>query len=273
MKDALPDRVLLTGAAGVIGSVLRDGLAGRYRLLRVSDVAPLGDARGGEDIVYADLRDPDALDGMMAGIDSVVHLGGISEEDTWPNILATNVIGTYNVFEAARRHGVGRIVFASSNHVTGFYRRELRIDPSVPRRVDSRYALSKAFGEDLGRLYADKHGIRVMAIRIGRCLERPCNARLLSTWISHRDMTQLVQVGIESPNLRFAVVYGVSDNTRLWWDNAAAAELGYRPRDDSEAFAAEVMAMDPPEEADDLALRLQGGLFASAEFDGDPTEI
>jgi uronate dehydrogenase len=242
-------------------------------LLRVSDLAPLGNARNGEEVAHADLREPEAVDRMMEGIDSVIHVGGISEEDTWPNILATNIIGTLNVFEAARRHGVKRLVFASTSHVTGFYRRDQRIDPLFPKRVDSRYAVSKAFGEDLGSLYADKYGIRVMAIRIGRCLERPYNERLLSTWISRRDLIQLVQIGLEEPDLRFAVVYGVSDNKRGWWDNSAAFELGYRPQDDSEAFAEEIMAMDPPEDADEIALRVQGGLFASAEYDGDLSGI
>lgn len=272
MSISCPDKVLITGAAGSIGGVLREGLAARYRLLRLTDIAPLRRARDGEEIAYADLRDMAAIEQLMQGMEAVVHMGGISEEDTWENILASNIAGTYNVLEAARRHGIRRVVFASTNHVTGFYRRDQRIGPLSPSRVDSRYAVSKAFGENLGSLYADKYGIRVMAIRIGRCLERPYNERLLSTWISPRDMVQLVQIGLEAANLRFAIVYGVSNNTRGWWDNSAAAELGYRPQDDSEVFAKEILSMDPPEDADDVALRLQGGLFASAEFEGDISE-
>lgn len=273
MPETRPDRVLLTGAAGGVGTVLRNGLAGRYPVLRVSDVAPLGDPREGEEVVHADIRKPDEVDRMVEGVDSIVHLGGIPVEDSWENILETNIVGCYNVFEAARRHGVKRIVFASSNHAIGFYRRGRRIDSSVPKRADSRYGLSKAFGEDLGSLCADKHGIGVMAIRIGSCLERPPNERMLSTWISYRDMVQLTRVGLETPDLHFAVVYGVSNNRRGWWDNSVAFELGYRPQDDSEIYADEILALDPPEDADEIALQFQGGVFVSAEFDGDVSKL
>lgn len=272
MSHTTPNNVLVTGAAGSIGGVLRTRLAGRYRLLRCSDIAPLGSPNDEEEIVYADLRDLAAVERLMVGMDAVVHMGGISEEDTWENLLAVNIVGTCNIFEAARRHGVKRIVFASTNHVTGFFRRDQRIGPPFPYRADSRYAVSKAFGENLGSLYADKYGMQVMAIRIGRCLERPYDERLLSTWISPRDMAQLVQIGLEAPNLHFTIVYGVSANKRTWWDNSPAAEFGYRPQDDSEVFARGVLARDPPEDADDIALRLQGGLFASAEFDGDMSD-
>ena len=268
-----PNRVLLTGAAGGVGSVLRRGLAGRYPILRVSDIAPLGPAGDGEETVTADLRVADQVDRMVADVDAIVHLGAIPIEDSWDNILAINIVGTYNLFEAARRHGVKRIVFASSNHAIGFYRRERRLDSQVKTRPDSRYGLSKAFGEDLGSLYADKHGMGVMCIRIGSCLERPPNARMLSTWISHRDMVQLTAVGLETPKLHYAVVYGISANTRGWWDNSVAFDLGYDPEDDSEAYAAEIMAMTPPEDADEIALQFQGGVFTSAEFDGEISEV
>lgn len=273
MSENRPDRVLLTGAAGDVGSVLRDGLAGRYPVLRVSDIADMGAARDGEEVVQADIRKPDEVDRMMEGVDAIVHLGGHPVENTWENILQTNIAGVYNVFESARRHGVKRIIFASSNHAIGFYRRDRAIDSSVPARPDSRYGLSKAFGEDLGSLYADKHNIGVMAIRIGSCLKRPPNERMLSTWISHKDMVHLTQVGLEAPELHFAIVYGISNNTRGWWDNSVAFELGYRPQDDSEIYAEEILAMDPPEDADEIALQLQGGVFASAEFDGDISKV
>lgn len=273
MAGTSTDRVLLTGAAGTVGSVLRAGLRGRYSLLRVSDIAPLGEPGAGEEVVYGDLRDPEQVDHMMQDIDGVVHLGGIPVEDSWDNIFATNIGGTFNVFEAARRHGVKRMVFASSNHAIGFYRRSTNIGSGVPHRPDSRYGLSKAFGEDLGSLYADKYGLGVMCIRIGSCLERPPNERMLSTWISHRDMVQLVQVGLEAPELHFAIVYGVSNNTRSWWDNSAAEALGYRPADNSEIYAKEIMAMDPPEAADDVALQFQGGVFVSGEFAGDLSRL
>lgn len=265
-------RILITGAAGQLGAFLREGLAGKYRL-RLLDVAAIDDLGPGEESVTADITDLESMAGAMEGVDAVVHLAAVSVEDAWEQILPNNIVGCYNVFEAARRHGVKRIVFASSNHAIGFYRRGRRIDSSVPKRADSRYGLSKAFGEDLGSLYADKHGIGVMAIRIGSCLERPPNERMLSTWISYRDMVQLTRVGLETPDLHFAVVYGVSNNRRGWWDNSVAFELGYRPQDDSEIYADEILALDPPEDADEIALQFQGGVFVSAEFDGDVSKL
>lgn len=273
MTAFAPKRVLLTGAAGYVGGVLRDGLAGRYPVLRVSDMASLGDAREGEEVVQGDIRNPADVERMMEGVDAVVHMGAHPVENSWENILETNIAGTYNVIDAARRHGAKRFIFASSNHAIGFYRRERTIGADVPARPDSRYGLSKAFGEDLGSLYADKHGLGFMAMRIGTCIPRPTNARILSTWISHRDMVHLVQVGIETPRLHFAIVYGMSNNSRAWWDNSVAHALGYRPQDNAEDYAEEIMAMAKPEDADNIALQFQGGVFASAEFDGNVGEV
>ncbi len=266
-------RVLITGAAGTIGTVLRNGLRGRYPVIRLSDVAPLGEALPGEELDHADLTDMAAVEAAMDGVDGVVHLGAKSVEDTWENILSVNIAGTYNVFEAARRRGVSRVLFASSVHAIGFHRREKRLDATERTRPDSRYGVSKTFGENLGSLYADKHGIGVMCMRIGTCLDRPLDARHLSTRISHPDIVRLVRAGLEAPDLHFAVVYGSSDNSRGWWDHASGQKLGYHPEDNSEDFAAEIMRRDVPEDADDIAKQFQGGVFTSAEFTGDPTKI
>ena len=139
------NNVLITGAAGAIGTVVRQGLGGRYPLLRLSDIAPLGEAGAGEEIDHADLRDLAAVEATMDGIDAVVHLGGISQEADWQAIHEHNIAGTYNVFEAARRQGVSRVIFASSNHATGYHRRERHIGPDAELRPDSRYGVSKAF--------------------------------------------------------------------------------------------------------------------------------
>src|SRR5882724_10620319 len=165
-------RVLITGAAGHIGKVLRQGLRGRYPLLRLSDIVPMGEAGPGEETVIADVQDFAATHASMKGIDCVVHLGALPVEYPWEQILPINIVGTYNVFEAARQQGVKRVVFASSNHAIGFYRRTQRIDHTAQPRPDSRYGLSKAFGEALGHLYADKHGLSVISLRIGTCRER-----------------------------------------------------------------------------------------------------
>lgn len=266
-------RVLITGAAGGIGQRLREDIRGLYPVIRLSDRAAMAPARDGEEVMPADLADPAACEAICADVDGVVHLGGQANEADWPTVLRDNIVGCINLFEAARRRGVQRIVFAATNHVIGFYRRTQRIDHAVPPRPDTRYGVSKAFGEDLGRFYADKYGLRVLGIRIGSHGERPRKRRHLAIWISPRDFLQLVRIGLDHPDLHYEVVYGVSDNDRGWWDNANAYRLGYRPEDESETFAAEILAAEDPEAGDELAELFQGGPFCSAEFAGDPTRI
>lgn len=266
-------KVLITGAAGDIGRVLRDGLHGRYDLLRLSDRAAMEPARQGEQTVMADLTDMQAVAALMPGMDAVVHLGGIAGEASWEAILANNLCGTVNVFEAARLAGIRRVLFASSNHVVGFHPRSARLDHTAAHRPDTRYGLAKAFGEDLGRLYADKHGMRVMCMRIGSFQAEPKDVRQLSTWISHGDMVRLVIAGLEATDLGFEVVYGVSRNTRAWWDNSRAFGLGYDPQDNAEDWAGALLTQSPGERGGALATRLQGGTFCEKEFDGDPNAL
>jgi len=267
------NRILITGAAGQIGRTLRDGLRGSYPLIRLLDVAPLGDAADGEEIITADIRDIAAMEAAATGIDCVVHLAGQSTEAEWEKVLPLNIEGCYAVFEAARRRGVKRIVFASSNHAIGFHRRERFIDDRVLPRPDTRYGVSKVFGEALGRLYADKYGISVACLRIGTFIvpDRPRDARQLLTWISHRDMVQLVRRCIDHPHFHFVVVYGASNNLRSRWDNTNAKFLGYRPQDDSEQFAAEIFARG--EKEDPIAAQFHGGFYTPMEFAGDPDAI
>lgn len=257
-------RILITGGAGAIGSTLRAGLRGAYPLLRLSDARPLPASAAGEECVSTDLRDLDAVVPLMQGIDCVVHLGGVPREGPWQAILENNIVGTYNVFEAARQCGVKRVVFASSNHVIGYYRVGREVGIEEPPRPDSRYGVSKVFGEALGRLYADKHGLSVACLRIGSFRERPQNARQLATWISPRDMVQLVRCCIDAPDYRFLVLYGVSNNTRSRWHNPAAEFIGYRPQDDAEAYASEFNV--PPANATDAAAEFHGGDFCDIEF-------
>ncbi len=195
-----------------------------------------------------------------------MHLGGQSVEAPWEVLLGANIIGTYNPFEAARRVGVKRAVFASSNHVVGFYPRSRRFGSDVLLRPDSRYGASKAFGEALGALYAYKYGLRVMCLRIANVADRPVDARRLSIWIKPEDLTQLIRISLEHPDLRYEVVYGVSDNARGWWDNSAAYRLGYRPGGRAEDGRDEALAAQaklPPDPSGDI---LQGGGFCSEEF-------
>jgi uronate dehydrogenase len=264
-----PPRILLTGASGGIGTRLRPLLAAVYGPVRLSDLtAPAGPLAPGETFVCADLADLGQVRAMVRGIDAIVHLGGFSVEGPWETILQANIVGTYNLYEAAREAGVERVVFASSNHAVGFYRRDHRIDHAVPARPDTRYGASKAFGEAIGALYADKHGIRVFNIRIGNVADAPIDRRRLAIWLSPADLLQLVRIGIEHPDVRCETVYGASDNARTWWDNARAHALGYRPQGRSEDFAAQVLAHEEP--ADPIGDRLQGGSYCTQEFTRGP---
>jgi uronate dehydrogenase len=265
------NRILLTGAAGNIGRTLREGFANHYALLRVLDIAPLGNARPGEDVVHADIGDLAAMEAAMEGIDCVVHLAGVPAEDTWEKILPANIVGTYNVFEAARRRGVRRIVFASTNHVVGFYPRERRLDENVTPRPDTRYGASKAFGEALGRLYADKHAMSVACLRIGSFQPRPQDERQLYTWISPRDTLALVRCCIEAPAYHFLIVYGVSNNRDRRWFDQSSRVVGYAPQDDAESFRAEILARG--EKPDRITARFHGGPYCAIEFSGNLSEI
>jgi uronate dehydrogenase len=258
-------RVLITGAGGGIGRSLRETLRGVYPVLRLSDRIALAPARDGEEIDRTELSDFAAVEKMVTGVDGIVHLGGISGENEWPVILEGNIVGLYNLFEASRRAGVKRIVFATSNHAVGFYPRAQKIDHRVVPRPDSRYGVSKAFGEALASLYSDKYGIGVLCTRIGNFGPRPIDKRRLAIWISPRDFTQLVRIGLEHPQIRYEIVYGVSNNRRSWYDNSNAERLGYRPQDDSEPYAEAVLAAEPGA-ADPIAEYYQGGTFCAAEY-------
>src|SRR5579862_4661157 len=260
-------RVLITGAGGGIGSALRETLRGIYPVLRVSDRVALKPARDGEEVDRTDIADREAVERMVEGVDGIVHLGGISGENTWEKILEGNIIGLYNVFEAARRAGTRRIVMATSNHAVGFYPRARTIDHRVVPRPDSRYGVSKAFSEALASLYADKHGIGFLCTRIGNFGTRPIDSRRLAIWVSPRDLTQLVRIGLEHPDIRYEIVYGVSDNRRSWYDNRNAYRLGYKPEDDSEPQAAAILASEAGAAKDAIAERYQGGTFCAAEYD------
>jgi uronate dehydrogenase len=267
------ERCLITGAAGGIGTRLRRLLKGVYPVLRLSDRVRPADLAADEEFVAADLTEPAAVDRAVAGMQGIIHLGGVSVERPWDEILPANIVGIYNLFEAARKAGVERVVFASSNHILGFYPRHRRLGTAVIPRPDSRYGVSKVFGEALGALYADKYGLRVLTIRIGNVNDKPIDVRRLSIWILPEDLVQLIRIGLEHPDLHYEVVYGVSDNVRGWWDNETAYRLGYRPTGQSERWSTDALAAQAKLPPDPVGDRLQGGTFCSLEYAGDPDRI
>jgi uronate dehydrogenase len=237
--------ILMTGAAGRIGSFLRPELAGKYKL-RLSDVKPIRDLRAGETFVRADISKLSDMLKITKGVDAVVHFGGQSGEHDWDHILNANIIGFYNALEAARRNGVKRFLVATSNHAVGFYRCDKTIDHTVYPKPDSRYGVSKVFNEALASLYADRYGMEMFCMRIGNVNSKPIDRRRLAIWISGRDMAQLVTIGIEHPKIRFEIIYGISNNARTWFDNRNARRLGYRPQDKSEPYAKEILEREGP---------------------------
>jgi uronate dehydrogenase len=262
-------RIVFTGAAGGIGSMIRPLLAPLYPGLVLSDRVAPANLLASETFVPCDLTKSDEVARAVEGAHSVLHFGGFSVEGPWETILQSNIIGCHNLFEAARQAGVKRVVFASSNHAVGFYPRARRIGTDVTVRPDSRYGVSKAFGEALGALYSDKHGLAVTCLRIGNVGSKPLDVRRLSIWISPEDLVQLLRIGLEHPDIRFEVLYGASDNAASWWDNARAYQLGYKPTgrgEDHRAHAEAEQARIGPDPVGDI---FQGGTFCSMEFTND----
>jgi len=247
--------VLVTGAAGLVGTFLRRRLPDYGWQLRCIDVAS---ANG---VQVADIMSATALDDVVPGVDAIVHLAAQPVEAPWPVIRDVNLEGCYQLFEAARRHGVERVVYASSNHAVGFTPNEDELPAATPPRPDTMYGLSKVFGEALGRYYADRYGMRVACLRIGTCAERPPNVRALATWLSPDDCARLVDVCLRSDALRYAIVWGVSANSRRTWSLDEGHALGYFPVDDAERFATELADATPlPSDV------LVGGEFTTARF-------
>ena len=205
----------------------------------------------------------------MQGIDGVVHLGGFSVEGPWETILSANIIGCRNMYEAAYRAGVKRVIFATSNHAVGFYPRSKKIPVDVTVRPDLHYGVSKAFGEAIGAFYADKHGLRVTCIRIGNFGDAPIDERRLSIWLKPEDLVQLIRIGLEHPDIHFEIFYGASDNAAGWWDNSNAVRFGYKPVGKAEDYRAQAMAAQAKIAPDPVGDRFQGGTFCSADYDAD----
>lgn len=254
-------RLLLTGAAGNLGRVLRPRMKRYCDVLRLSDLATMDPAGEGEEVVPAALEDLAAMQSLLEGVDAVLHFGGVSVEKPFDTVLPANIVGAYNVYEAARQRGVRRIVFASSNHVTGFYTQGETITPQALPKPDGYYGLSKAFGENLAQFYFDRYGIETVSLRIGSCWPKPTERRQLSNWLSYDDLERLVVAALSAPVVGHTVIYGMSDNRATWWDNGTARHIGFKPRDSAEPWRAEVEANHPCVDPRLPEIRFQGGGF------------
>ena len=264
-------KILVTGASGHLGGMLFKTMNKiGYKNLLGTDLKKKNIGKK-EKFIKANLRNFKSTLKITKGIYAIVHFGAIPIEDSQQNILKNNIIGTYNLFEAARINKVKRIIFASSNHAIGFHRRKKKLNHFSNQRADSHYGLSKAFGEELSRFYADKFNIKSMCIRIGTCLSEPKDRRHLSTWISYEDLTQLVDIGIKHKAIHHEIVYGVSKNKKSWWDNSKAYQLGYKPKDSADQF--DILSLSKNEYKDKIAMLFQGGVFISADFKGNIKNI
>ena len=265
-------KVLLTGAGGDVGQRIIPLLKAVYPGLVLSDLQPVANAHGLE-FRLAELGDKAAVAAAVSGVDGIIHLGGYSVEGPWETILNANIVGCYNLFEAARAAKVQRIIFASSNHAAGFYSREETIPAEAPPLPDSRNGVSKAFGEALGALYAMKHGIGVTSLRIGNVGEQPLDVRRLSIMLHPEDLVQLIRIGLEHHDIVNEVFYGVSGNTRSWYDNSRAEAFGYRPKYDAETQVAYAEAEQKKLQPDAVADAYQGGGFCAIEYSADMAAI
>ncbi|WP_266064888.1 NAD-dependent epimerase/dehydratase family protein [Brucella intermedia] len=268
-------RIAITGAAGAVGTVLRPELLKLGYELTVTDLRPIANLDPSEAFLRADILDHDSLVAAFEGCEAIIHLAACTDAHAdWPQQVSLSIVGTNNVLEAARVVGIKRVIYASSHHAVGLHPRNPPIDDRVTLRPDSRYGVGKAYGEVVGSYFAYKYDMRVLAIRIGNVNTKPIDRRRLGSWLSARDLAQLVSIGIEKDGFVFQVVYGNSDGSGRNYDNDAAYRLGYKPMDSSEGHDDRVLREDPLPEAGSVKACLAsevsiGGAFSDHEFVGD----
>lgn len=255
------DCIVLTGAAGRLGSALRPALAPLCKELRLVDRTPVDVVHANESVFTLDLADVAGLQTALAGCSAVVHFAGYPREAEWDVLLTANIQGVINLWESAHAAGVDRIVYASSNHAVGLYPRSEVIDENAAPRPDSRYGVTKVFMESIAQLYATKHGLRGFGIRIGHSAPLPSDARMLSHWVHPEDLAALVAIGLEA-DYEHEIVYGASANSRSWWNNHRAQVLGYRPQHSADLSAAQLESKTSSNPVEEY---FQGGSFAAAE--------
>lgn len=256
--------VLLTGASGALGRILAKGLGDAGHKLRLTDMAPFPDDRlpAGATFTRADLNDGVALLGLAEGCGTILHFGGVSTERPFEEVFGPNLRGLFHVYEAARREGA-RVMFASSNHAIGFHERTEQLDDDCAHRPDGFYGLSKAYGELMGRMYWDKHGVESVSVRIGSSYPEPRDARMLATWLSYADLVRLAERCVLAERTGCAVVWGASANASSFWGRDAREALGWAPQDSADGFADKVgkLVTDDP-----VTERYQGGAFTAMGY-------
>ena len=262
-------RLLITGAAGDLGRQLRSGLAPLTKILRLTDRAEMAPAADHEELAPCELGDFDAVMSTVEGCDGIVHFGAAPGERPWEEILESSIKGGYNVYEAARRHGIKRIVYASSIHSVGYVRREAGADTDTPHWPDSLYGVSKCFVEDLAKLYFHKFGIESVCLRINSCFPEPVDRRHLATWMSFRDLVQLVDRSLVAERVGHTVVYGISSNREAFFSNHKVAHLGYRPQDSAEDHREQVEAKVGPGDPFAPEVEYVGGVFCGDDHPDD----
>ncbi|MEP1200321.1 NAD-dependent epimerase/dehydratase family protein [Tateyamaria sp.] len=259
-------KLVLTGAAGSLGSRLRPVLAAMCDELVSTDIVDsVEELAANETYVKADIADMAAVAPLLEGADMIIHFGAVVDEKPFEELLGPNFVGAYNVWEAAYRHGVRRVVYASSIHAVGMYPKNEHIGIDVPHRPDTFYGLAKCFAEDLGRMYWEKRGIESVCLRIYSCAD-VTNPRAVGSWLSYPDMIRLVKRAMDTPITGFSVIYGISNNDRAPVDNSGAAHLGYRPQDNAEQFAEEIYANSDPLDPQNPSHYRHGGPFAGIEL-------
>ena len=259
-------KIVLTGAAGRLGSYIREPLTKMANELVSSDIAEdIGKLYPGERYQRAELADLDAVNALLEGAQMVVHFGAIGDERPFETLLGPNFIGAYNIWEAAYQQNLKRVVYASSIHAVGMHKKTDFIGIDAPHRPDTFYGLAKCFAEDLASMYWDKRGLESVCMRIMSCAQ-VTNTRALGSWLSYDDLIHLVETSIDTPVTGFSVVYGVSNNDRVPVDNSKASFLGYRPKDNAEQFAEKILAEAPDSDPHDKGQMCHGGPFASTEL-------
>ena len=257
-------RILLTGAGGQLGTILRPEMAKMAEMVRVTDRCALPPATGEhEEVVSCDLTDLGAVIDITRDVDTIVHMGGAGREGAFLDVMSGNIHGFYNLYEAARKNKVSRVIWGSSNHAVGMHPRTTLIDNKVQPRPDSIYGASKVFGEALAQLYWDKYGLESVSIRIGSCFPQPVDRRMLSTWFAYPDLVHLIERCVIAPITEHTMIYGVSNNDSCPWDNRHASHLGFRPKMNGEDYREAVEATTEPYRIDDPTIACHGGGYAA----------